>query len=58
MGIRADTQEEIQKNKITKIFSQQTKHGITKMEKELIAISAATPSTLGSENHGHAGIIV
>jgi hypothetical protein len=28
------------------------------MEKELTAIIAATPSTLGSGNHGHAGIIV
>jgi hypothetical protein len=28
------------------------------MEKELTAIAAATPSTLGGGNHGHAGIIV
>jgi hypothetical protein len=28
------------------------------MEKELIAIAAATPSTLGGGNHGHSGIIV
>jgi hypothetical protein len=28
------------------------------MEKELTAIAAATPSSLGGGNHGHAGIIV
>jgi hypothetical protein len=28
------------------------------MEKELTAIAAATPSTLGGGNHGHSGIIV
>jgi hypothetical protein len=58
MGIRADTREEIQKETITKVFGQPTKHNITKTEKELTAIAAATPSTLGGENHGHAGIIV
>ncbi len=58
MGIRAETQEEIQKEKITKIFGQPTKHDITKMEKELTAIVASILSNLGSGNHGHAGIIV
>ena len=58
MGIRAETQEEIQKEKITKIFGQPTKHDITKMEKELTAIAAGIPSNLGGGNHGHAGIIV
>ncbi len=58
MGIRADTREEIKKETITKIFGQPTKHDITKMEKELTAIAVATPSTQGSGNHGHAGIIV
>jgi hypothetical protein len=33
-------------------------HDITKMEKELTAIAAATRSSLGGGNHGHAGIIV
>jgi hypothetical protein len=28
------------------------------MEKELTAIAAAIPSTLGGGNHGHAGIII
>jgi hypothetical protein len=58
MGIRAETQEEIQKETITKIFGQPTKHNITKMKKKLTVITVATPSTLGSGNHGHAGIIV
>jgi hypothetical protein len=58
MGIRADTREELQKEEITKIFGQPTEHDITKMEKELTAIAAATPSSLGGGNHGHAGIIV
>ena len=58
MGIRADTREELRKEEITKIFGQPTEHDITKMEKELTAIAAATPSSLGGGNHGHAGIIV
>jgi hypothetical protein len=43
---------------ITKIFGQPTKHDITKMETELTDIAAGIPSNLGSENHGHVGIIV
>ena len=58
MGIRADTREEIRKESITKIFVQPTEQDITKMEKELTAIAATTPSNLGRGNHGHAGIIV
>ncbi len=58
MEIRADTREELRKEEITKIFGQPTEHDITKMEKELTAITAATPSSLGGGNHGHAGIIV
>ena len=42
MGIRADTREELRKEEITKIFGQPTEHDITKMEKELTAITAAT----------------
>jgi hypothetical protein len=29
----------------------------TTLEKELIAIAASIPSTLGGRNHGHAGVI-
>ena len=58
MGIIADTREELRKEEIMKIFCQPTEHDITKMEKELTAIAAATPSNLGGGNHGHAGIIV
>jgi hypothetical protein len=58
MGIRADTREEIRKESITKIFGQPTEQDITKMEKELTAIAATTPSDLGGGNYGHAGIIV
>jgi hypothetical protein len=58
MGVRAETQEEIRNEKITKIFGQPTKHNITKMEKELTAIAAGIPSNLGGGNHSHAGIIV
>jgi hypothetical protein len=59
MGTRAETREEIRKEPISKIFvGQPTEHDITKMEKELMAITATTPSSLGGGNHGHAGIIV
>ena len=58
MGIRADTREEIRKEPISKIFGQPTEHDITKTEKELTAIAATTPSSLGGGNHGHTGIIV
>ena len=53
-----DTREEIRKESISKIFGQPTEHDITKMEEELTAIAATTPSSLGRGNHSHAGIIV
>ena len=58
MGVRSDTQEEIGKESISKIFGQPTENDISKMEKELMAIAATTPTSLGGGNHGHAGIIV
>jgi len=58
MGVRADTREEIGKESISKIFGQPTENDISKMEKELMAIAATTPTSLGGGNHGHAGIIV
>jgi hypothetical protein len=42
----------------TKIFGQPTANDLTHLEKELIAIAAAIPTSLGRGNHGHAGIIV
>jgi hypothetical protein len=33
-------------------------HDVTLLEKELIAIAATIPTTLGGGNHGHAGLIV
>jgi len=57
MGIRAETREEIRNEQISKIFGQPTEPDFTKMEKEVTAIAATTPSSLGGGNHGHAGII-
>ena len=58
MGLRADTREELRKESATKIFGQPKDADITTLEKELIAIAASIPTTLGGGNHGHAGIIV
>jgi hypothetical protein len=59
MGIHADTQEEVRKESATKIFEQPTANNIiTQLKKELIAIGAAIPTSLGGGNHGHAGIII
>ena len=58
MGIRADTRDEVRKESATKIFGQPTANDITQLEKELIAIAAAIPTSLGGGNHGHAGIII
>jgi hypothetical protein len=33
-------------------------HDVTLLKKELIAIAATIPTTLGGGNHGHAGLIV
>jgi hypothetical protein len=58
MGIRADTHNKVRKETATKIFSQPTRNDITQLEKELIAIVAAIPTSLGGGNYGHAGMIV
>jgi hypothetical protein len=58
MGVRADIQEEVRKETVTNIHGQPTNQVLTTLEKELIAILANIPTTLGGENHGHAGIIV
>jgi hypothetical protein len=58
MGVRADIREEVRKETVTKIHGQPTNHDLTILEKELIAILANIPTTLGGGNHGHAGIIM
>jgi hypothetical protein len=58
MGIQAETREEVHKETATKIFGQPTANNLTQLEKELIAIAAAIPTSLGGGNHGHAGTIV
>ena len=58
MGVRADIREEVRKETVTKIHGQPTNQDLTILEKELIAILANIPTTLGGGNHGHAGIIM
>ena len=43
---------------VTKIHGQPTNQDLTILEKELIAILANIPTTLGGGNHGHAGILM
>jgi len=58
MGLQADIRDELRKETATKIHGQPTDHDVTLLKKELIAIAATIPSTLGGGNHGHAGLIV
>ncbi len=58
MGVRADIWEEVRKETVTKIHGQPTNNDLTILEKELIAILANIPTTLGGGNHGHAGILM
>ncbi len=58
MGISADTREEVCKETVTNIFGQPTANNLTQLEKELVAIAAAIPTSLGGGNHGHVGIII
>jgi hypothetical protein len=58
MGVQADIREEVWKETVTKIHGQPTNQDLTILEKELIAILANIPTTLGGGNHGHAGIIM
>ena len=53
MGVRADIREEVRKETVTKINGQPTNQDLTILEKELIAILANIPTTLGGGNHGH-----
>ena len=56
--MRADVRDEVRKETVTKIHGQPTNQDLTILEKELIAILANIPTTLGGENHGHAGILM
>ncbi len=58
MGVRADIQEEVWKDTVTKIHGQPTNQDLTLLKKELIAILANTPTTLGGGGHSHAGIVM
>ena len=58
MGVRADIREEVRKETVTKIIGHPTNQDLTLLEKELIAILANIPTTLGGGGHGHAGIIM
>jgi hypothetical protein len=58
MEVRAEIREEVRKETVTKIHGQPTNHDLTNLEKELIAILANIPTTLGGGNHGHAVIII
>jgi hypothetical protein len=56
MGVRADIREEVRKETVPKIHGQPTNQDLTLLEKELIAILANIPTTLGGGGHGHVGI--
>jgi hypothetical protein len=43
---------------VTKIHGQPISHDLTILEKEMIAILANIPTTLGGGNYGHIGIII
>jgi hypothetical protein len=58
MGLQADIQKEVRKETVTKSHGQPTNQDLTILKKELIAILANIPTTLGGGNHGHAGIII
>jgi hypothetical protein len=58
MGIRADIRDIVRKETVTKIHGQPMNQDLTILEKELIAILANIPTTLGGGNHGHVGIII
>jgi len=58
MGVQADIREEVQKETVTKIHGQPTNKDLTILEKELIAILANIPTTIGGGNNGHAGTLM
>jgi hypothetical protein len=58
MGLQADTREEVRKEMVMKIQGQPMDQDVTLLKKELIAITAMIPTTLGGGEHGHTGIII
>jgi hypothetical protein len=58
MGIQTEIQDEIRKETVTKIHGQPTSHDLTILEKEIIAILANIPTSLGGGRHGHVGVIM
>jgi hypothetical protein len=58
MGIRTKIRDEIRKETVTKIHGQPMNQDLTILEKEIIAILANIPTTLGGGNYGHIGIIM
>jgi hypothetical protein len=58
MGIQTKIQDKFRKETLTKIHRQPTSQDLTILEKEIIAILANIPTTLGGGNYGHVGIII
>jgi hypothetical protein len=58
MGVRVDIQDKVRKETVTKIHGQPTNQDLMILEKELIAILANIPTTLGGGNYGHAEILM
>jgi hypothetical protein len=58
MGIQTKIRDEIRKETVTKIHSQPMSHDLTILEKEIIAILANIPTTLGGGHYGHVGMIM
>jgi hypothetical protein len=58
MGIRADIQDEVRKKMVTKIHEQPMNQDLMVLEKELVAILANIPTTVGGGSQGHVRIII
>ncbi len=58
MGIRADIQDKLKKETVTKIHGQPTSKDLTILKKELNAILAGIPTALGGGNFRHVGVIM
>ncbi len=58
MGIQTKIRDEIKKETVTKIHGQPTSQDLTILEKEIIAILANIPTTLGVRNYGHVGKVM
>jgi hypothetical protein len=48
MGIQTKIQDEVRKETVTKLHGQPTSQDLTTLEKEIIAILANIPTTLGA----------